>query len=108
MSAYQAQLPLMTRQIYYRLVASYGYDKTDKFSNRLGEVLNRARRVRLIPMSAIRDDGRSWDEPWEYSDGDHLRRTIYMRGILYRHAPTPKQAAWLRGLVEKLGGRFDG
>ena len=77
MSTYQAQLPLMIRQIYYRLVASYGYDKTDKFSNRLGEVLNRVRRARLIPMSAIRDDGRGWDEPWGYSDGDHLRRTIY-------------------------------
>jgi len=31
-----------------------------------------------------------------------------MRGILYRFPPKPKQAAWIRGLVAKLGGRFDG
>ena len=31
-----------------------------------------------------------------------------MRAILYRWPPKPKQAAWLRTLVEKLGGRFDG
>jgi hypothetical protein len=37
-----------------------------------------------------------------------LRFAEDMRGLLYRYPPTPKQAAWLRGLVEKLGGRFDG
>ena len=31
-----------------------------------------------------------------------------MRGILYRWPPKPKQAAWIRGLVEKLGGQFHG
>ena len=31
-----------------------------------------------------------------------------MRGILQRWPPKPKQAAWIRGLVERLGGRFDG
>ncbi len=31
-----------------------------------------------------------------------------MQGILRRWPPKPKQAAWLRALVAKLGGRFDG
>ncbi len=31
-----------------------------------------------------------------------------MRGILYRWPPKPKQAAWLRSLVSKLGGEFHG
>ena len=31
-----------------------------------------------------------------------------MRGILYRFPPRPKQAAWLRALVEKCGGEFHG
>ena len=31
-----------------------------------------------------------------------------MRGILYRWPCKPKQATWLRSLVERLGGRFDG
>jgi hypothetical protein len=31
-----------------------------------------------------------------------------MRAILYRWPPKPKQAAWIRSLVERLGGQFDG
>ena len=31
-----------------------------------------------------------------------------MRGILRRFEPRSKQAAWIRGLVERLGGWFDG
>ena len=31
-----------------------------------------------------------------------------MPTILRRWPPTPRQAAWIRGLVEKLGGRFHG
>jgi hypothetical protein len=31
-----------------------------------------------------------------------------MREILLRWPPRPKQAAWIRVLLEKLGGRFDG
>jgi len=34
-------------------------------------------------------------------------KQAYMPGILYRWPPKPKQAAWLRSLVERLGGRFD-
>ena len=30
-----------------------------------------------------------------------------MRGVLQSWPPRPKQAAWLRALVRKLGGRFD-
>ena len=29
-----------------------------------------------------------------------------MRGILYRWPAKPKQAAWIRGLVANLGGKF--
>ncbi len=35
-------------------------------------------------------------------------KQAYGVGILYRWPPKPKQAAWLRSLVEWLGGRFDG
>jgi hypothetical protein len=31
-----------------------------------------------------------------------------MQGILQSWPPRPKQAAWLRALVKKFGGRFDG
>ncbi len=31
-----------------------------------------------------------------------------MRGILRKWPPRPKQAAWIRALVERIGGWFDG
>ncbi len=31
---------------------------------------------------------------------------VSMRGILRRFEPRPKQAAWIRGLVERLGGHW--
>ena len=43
----------------------------------------------------------------ELSDND-IRFVKSMRGILFSGPPKPKQAAWITGLVEKLGGRFDG
>lgn len=79
---YRDFLPLTIRQIFYRLVGAHGYDKTEQAYNRLCEHLNRARRAKLIPMSAIRDDGTivsaapGWDGPESFwsavrSTADH-------------------------------------
>jgi hypothetical protein len=54
---YAEQLPLTLRQIFYRLVAAYGYEKTENAYSNLGETINRARRASLIDFEAIRDDG---------------------------------------------------
>ncbi len=54
---YDEQLPLTVRQIFYRLVGAHGYQKTERAYKRLGEHLVRARRARLLPFDAIRDDG---------------------------------------------------
>jgi hypothetical protein len=54
---YVEQLPLTLRQIFYRLVAVYEYEKTELAYGRLGEMLNRARRAENVPFQAIRDDG---------------------------------------------------
>lgn len=54
---YAEYLPLTVRQIFYRLVGAYGYDKTELAYARLCEYLNRARRARLIDFDDIRDDG---------------------------------------------------
>src|SRR6266487_1486294 len=53
---YEDYLPLTIRQIFYRLVGAHEYEKTERAYQRLIEHLNRARRARMIPMSAIRDD----------------------------------------------------
>ncbi|MDC0936715.1 hypothetical protein OAS39_10550 [Pirellulales bacterium] len=45
LNTYREQLPLTCRQIYYRLVAEFGYEKDEKWcSNVLYEALNKARR----------------------------------------------------------------
>ena len=63
---YRAHLPLSLRQGWYRLVATKGFPKTETAYARLCEVVNRARRARLIPFAAIRDDGPARYElpPW--------------------------------------------
>lgn len=57
LETYKNQLPVTARQVYYRLVSVFGFEKTEKASKRLGEILNRARRAGLVPMDSIRDDG---------------------------------------------------
>jgi hypothetical protein len=53
---YRQHLPLTVRQIFYRLVGAFGYPKTEQAYERLGNYLVRARRARMIPFEAIRDD----------------------------------------------------
>jgi hypothetical protein len=54
---YRAYQPLTVRQIFYRLVAKYGFLKTESaYKNQLCEMMTMARRAQLIPMEAIRDD----------------------------------------------------
>src|SRR3954464_13460273 len=48
LAEYEQQLPLTVRQIFYRLVGAYRYEKTDAAYERLANLLVRARRARLI------------------------------------------------------------
>ena len=54
---YEDYLPLTVRQIFYRLVGAYGFEKTERAYERLGNHLVRARRAQIIRFDAIRDDG---------------------------------------------------
>jgi hypothetical protein len=49
---YAEQLPLALRQILFRLVGAYLYEKTERAYKRLTEALNKARRARLVPIGA--------------------------------------------------------
>jgi hypothetical protein len=69
-------LPLTVRQIFYRLVGAYNYEKTEQAYERLVEKLNRARRAQLIRFSAIRDDGDEWKMPFFWEDADDLIRSF--------------------------------
>lgn len=69
---YRDYLPLTVRQIFYRLVGQYGYDKTERAYKRLCEYLVRARRAQRIPFNAIRDDGTTAYGPTMYhTPGDY-------------------------------------
>lgn len=54
---YEDFLPLTLRQVFYRLVGAHAYPKDEHAYERLGEMLNRARRARFVPFDSIRDDG---------------------------------------------------
>src|SRR4051812_49399725 len=58
---YRPQWPLTGRQIFYRLVGAHGFEKSEGAYKMLLYHISNARRGRLIPFSAIRDDGvTSW------------------------------------------------
>lgn len=57
LAEYDNYLPLTVRQIFYRLVGAFEYEKTEHAYSRLSEALVRARRARIIPFTSIRDDG---------------------------------------------------
>lgn len=53
---YREYWPLTCRQIFYRMVGAHGYDKSESAYGRLCNHLANARRARVIPFYAIRDD----------------------------------------------------
>jgi hypothetical protein len=53
---YREYWPLTCRQIFYRMVGAHGYDKSESAYGRLCNYLANARRARVIPFYAIRDD----------------------------------------------------
>ena len=86
---YSAHLPLTVRQIFYRLVGQYGYEKTERAYSRLAEYLVRARRAHMIPFSHIRDDGTvgsgyyGWDSVEQWVDSLKDDAAAYQRDRAY-------------------------
>lgn len=64
---YAEILPITLRQLFYLMVVAQLLEKSEKEYARLGNVLGRARRAKLIPMDVIRDDGFQRDLPWWFS-----------------------------------------
>lgn len=78
-------IALTIRQIFYRLVGKYQYEKTERAYDRLGEYLSRARRAGLIKLNAIRDDGDivpsipGWESPGDLWDTVRILAQHYFR-----------------------------
>lgn len=101
---YEDYLPLTGRQIFYRLVGAFGYEKTELAYKRLLDKLNRARRAGMIPFESIRDDGtthywnRTWDGPSDFVEWlpGYVKKT-------YRRDRQDGQAQRLEVWVEAAG-----
>jgi hypothetical protein len=100
---YHAYLPLTVRQVFYRLVGVYDYDKTEQAYARLCEHLNRARRASIIPFDAIRDDGITLAEPVAWVDGDQFLRNCIAYAEQFRLDRQEGQPVRLIFAVEAAG-----
>ncbi|MGK4586058.1 hypothetical protein [Kitasatospora sp. HPMI-4] len=100
---YREHLPLTGRQVFYRAVAAYGYPKTEAAYDRLLEHLVRARRARLIPMDAIRDDSTVDHHVGGYRGPAEFWEGLRAQGEYYRHDPTDGQPRVLELWVEAAG-----
>jgi hypothetical protein len=100
---YAEQLPLTLRQVFYRLVGAYGYEKTEQAYSRLGEMVNRARRSGRIPFTSIRDDGVLRQVPFGFRDRQEFwdRQDEWIR--LFELNRQEGQAQFLEAWVEASG-----
>jgi hypothetical protein len=64
------------RQVFYRLVGAHDYPKTESDYKKLCHHLANARRGRLIPFEAIRDDGVTSYAVGHFDDEDHFHRYV--------------------------------
>lgn len=76
LSEYRAHLPLTLRQVFYRLVATRDFEKTERSYKRLGEILNRARRAGFVRFEDIRDDGVVVARPKAWGDANDFRLAV--------------------------------
>jgi hypothetical protein len=86
---YRQHLPLTVRQIFYRLVASRGYEKTEQAYARLCEALVMARRAQLVEFAHIRDDGAPLPR---FIGFDHPRAFVALVQDQARHLHLDRQA----------------
>jgi hypothetical protein len=80
---YAEYWPLTCRQIFYRLVGAHGYAKNEAAYSRLCHHIANARRGRLIPFNAIRDDGTTTYSLDHFDDREHFLRHVRELGQDY-------------------------
>jgi hypothetical protein len=103
LAQYRAHWPLTIRQIFYRLVGVHGFAKTEQAYDRLIDYMGRARRSRMIPMEAIRDDGTTRQDGEGWYDQDHFIRSVVAQAEQYARDKTARQATRVMILVEAAG-----
>ncbi len=84
LAEYRDHWPLTIRQVFYRLVGRFDYPKDESAYERLCNHMSNARRARLIPFEAIRDDGVVTLSMNHFDNTEHFRRHIRQLGERYR------------------------
>ena len=100
---YADHLPLSVRQIFYRLVGAFGYEKTERAYNRLSEHLVRARRARLIPFDYIRDDAIVHALPSWYGSPEDFWNVTIRQARRYRRNRQERQRHHVEFWCEAAG-----
>ena len=100
---YSNQLPLTLRQIFYRLVGKYNYEKTELAYKRLCEMLNKARRGGSIPFDHIRDDGNTVISPRLWDSGNEWLTAIRRSAKFVRLSPWLDQSVYVEVICEAGG-----
>jgi hypothetical protein len=100
---YRDHVPLTARQIFYRMVAAYGYPKTEKAAKNLGEHLTRARRAEMIPFDHIRDDGIAVMAQAHYADENDFFKHVREEGSAYKRDKLARQKMNIRVYCEAAG-----
>ena len=103
LAEYDKHLPLTLRQVYYRLVATRGYPKTEAFYERLLRVAGKARRARLIRFEHIRDDGVFVETPYFEHDAGSALDDMKRRAELFRLNRMDGQATRIIVMCEAAG-----
>ena len=103
LNTYKNLLPLTGRQIFYRLVATTGYDKTELAYKRLLNLLNRARRAQLVPMEHIRDDGTITKGNNRYESGAQFLDTCLAAATSFNFDLMAKQPVYMEIICEAAG-----
>ena len=100
---YRDHWPLTVRQVFYRLIGAHGYEKTEAFYGQLCHHMAEARRGRVIPFDAIRDDGVSVVETTHFADQDAYFRYVRELGQSYRRDRLANQRRYIEVWCEAAG-----
>lgn len=100
---YRSYWPLTCRQIFYRMVGAHGYDKTEAAYGRLCHHLANARRGKIIPFDAIRDDGVTTYSLGHFDDRDAFLRHVRKLGEGYTRNKLAGQDIHLEVWCEAAG-----
>ena len=103
---YREYWPLTVRQIFYRLVGAHDYPKDEGFYGKLCHHLANARRGRLIPFHAIRDDGVTTVDMQHFDNEEDFRRHIRRLGERYTRNKLAEQDIHIEVWCEAAGMIF--